>query len=47
LSPQGITIKEHILTGDRTAVREQAVKISLQELLHMVTGCNTVQPYSN
>jgi nicotinamide-nucleotide amidase len=46
LSPQGISSQVHILTGDRTAVREQAVKISLQELLHMVTGCNTVQPYS-
>ena len=46
LSPQGISSQVQILTGDRTAVREQAVKISLQKLLHMVTGCNTVQPYS-
>jgi nicotinamide-nucleotide amidase len=34
------------LKGDRVSVREQAVKISLQELLHQVTVCNTVQPYS-
>jgi len=27
-------------------VREQAVKISIEELLHKVTECNTVQPYS-
>lgn len=45
-SPQGINCQIHRLTGDRSAVREQAVKISLQELLHLVTGCNTVQPYS-
>ena len=47
LSPQGISTQVYSLNGDRSAVREQAVKISLQELLHMVTGCNTVQPYSN
>jgi nicotinamide-nucleotide amidase len=46
LSPQGISSQVHILTGDRTAIREQAVKISLKELLHMATGCNTVHPYS-
>ena len=46
LSPGGISSQVHMLTGDRTAVREQAVKISIQELLHLVTGCNTVQPYS-
>lgn len=41
-SPQGTTARKHLLTGDRESVREQAVKISLQELLHQVTGCNTV-----
>ncbi len=46
LSPQGISSQEHRLTGDRASVRAQAVKISLQELLHKATGCNTVQPYS-
>jgi|SaaInlStandDraft_1057018.scaffolds.fasta_scaffold08091_4 nicotinamide-nucleotide amidase len=46
LGPEGITSQVHRLKGDRSAVREQAVKISLAELLHLVTGCNTVQPYS-
>jgi hypothetical protein len=32
--------------GDRIAVRQQAVKIAIEELLHKITGCNTVQPYS-
>ena len=41
-SPAGVSTKKHQLAGDRTAVREQAIKISLQELLHQVTGCNTV-----
>ena len=41
-SPAGVSAKKHLLAGDRTAVREQAIKISLQELLHQVTGCNTV-----
>jgi nicotinamide-nucleotide amidase len=41
-----ISSQVHMLKGDRSAVREQAVKISLAELLHLVTGCNTVQPYS-
>jgi nicotinamide-nucleotide amidase len=46
LSPEGISSKEHRFIGDRTSVREQAVKISIEELLHKVTECNTVQPYS-
>ena len=32
--------------GDRNAVREQSVEISLQQLLHQVTECTTVHPYS-
>ena len=46
VSPAGISSKEHRCIGDRTSVREQAVKISIEELLHKVTECNTVQPYS-
>jgi nicotinamide-nucleotide amidase len=46
LSPDGIVARKYLLKGDRVSVREQAVKISLQELLHQVTVCNTVQPYS-
>ena len=46
LSPEGISSKEHRFIGDRKSVREQAVKISIEEMLHKVTGCNTVQPYS-
>lgn len=42
LSPDGVTARKYLLTGDRLSVREQAVKISLQELLHQVNGCNTV-----
>jgi nicotinamide-nucleotide amidase len=41
-SPQGVSAKKYQLAGDRVAVREQAIKISLQQLLHQVTGCNTV-----
>jgi nicotinamide-nucleotide amidase len=41
-SPAGVSAKKHLLFGDRAAVREQAIEISLQELLHQVTGCNTV-----
>ena len=41
-SPAGVSAKKYLLSGDRTAVREQAIEISLQELLHQVTGCNTV-----
>tara|TARA_B110000879_G_scaffold109967_1_gene147347 strand:- start:675 stop:1172 length:498 start_codon:yes stop_codon:yes gene_type:complete len=41
-SPAGVSAKKHLLSGDRAAVREQAIEISLQELLHQVTGCNTV-----
>lgn len=41
-SPNGVKTKKYLLSGDRAAVREQAIKISLQELLHQVTGCNTV-----
>jgi nicotinamide-nucleotide amidase len=41
-SPDGVSAKRYLFAGDRTAVREQAIKISLQELLHQVTGCNTV-----
>jgi nicotinamide-nucleotide amidase len=42
LSPNGVIARKYLLSGDRIAVREQAVKISLQELLHQITGCNTV-----
>jgi nicotinamide-nucleotide amidase len=45
-SPQGISTQEHRFMGDRIAVRQQAVKIAIEELLHKITGCNTVQPYS-
>ena len=41
-SPAGVSAKKYLLSGDRTAVREKAIEISLQELLHQVTGCNTV-----
>jgi len=41
-SPSGVSAKKYLLSGDRDEVREQAIKISLQELLHQVTGCNTV-----
>ena len=41
-SPAGVSAKKYLLSGDRAAVREQAIEISLQELLHQVTGCNTV-----
>ncbi|MDG1819976.1 MAG: nicotinamide-nucleotide amidase [Porticoccaceae bacterium] len=42
LSPDRVIARKYHLSGDRNLVREQAVKISLQELLHQVTGCNTV-----
>ncbi len=42
LSPQGVLARKYLLSGDRHSVREQAVEISLQQLLHQVTGCNTV-----
>ena len=38
LSPEGSSCQVHRFTGDRASVREQAVTISLQELLHKVTG---------
>ncbi len=41
-SPAGVKAKKYLLAGDRAAVRKQAIEISLQELLHQVTGCNTV-----
>ena len=41
-SPNGVVARKYLLSGGRHSVREQAVKISLQELLHQVTGCNTV-----
>ena len=37
LGPQGVRTVKHQLAGDRKAVREQSVKISLQQLLHQVT----------
>jgi nicotinamide-nucleotide amidase len=46
VGPDGVTARDYLLTGDRSAIREQAITISLQELLHRITGCNTVQPYS-
>ena len=42
LGPNGVATGKYLFTGDRISVREQAVKISLQELLHQITGCNTV-----
>ncbi len=42
LSPRGVLARKYLISGDRHSVREQAVKISLQHLLHQVTGCNTV-----
>jgi nicotinamide-nucleotide amidase len=47
LGPQGIRSLKHQFAGDREAVREQSVQISLQELLHQVSECTTVHPYSN
>ena len=36
--PSGSYSKKFLLQGDRLSVREQAVKISLQELLHQIGG---------
>ena len=47
LGPQGIRSLKHQFAGDREAVREQSVQISLQELLHQVSECTTVHSYSN
>jgi nicotinamide-nucleotide amidase len=47
LGPQGIRSLKHQFEGDRETVREQSVQISLQELLHQVSECTTVHPYSN
>ena len=47
LGPQGIRSLKHQFAGDREAVREQSVQISLRELLHQVSECTTVHPYSN
>ena len=45
-SPKGVKAEKYLFSGDRAAIRDQAIKISLEELLHQVTGCNTVHPYS-
>ena len=47
LGPQGVRSERYQLSGDRNAVREQSIKISLQQLLHHVTECTTVHSYSN
>jgi nicotinamide-nucleotide amidase len=47
LGPQGIRCFKYQFVGDREAVREQSVQISLKELLHQVSECTTVHPYSN
>ena len=36
--PQGVSAQKHLLSGDRHAVREQAVEISLKQLLHHIAG---------
>jgi nicotinamide-nucleotide amidase len=41
-TPDGTQSKKYLLSGDRGSVREQAIEISLKELLHQVTGYNTV-----
>lgn len=41
-TPNGTQSKKYLLSGDRGSVREQAIEISLKELLHQVTGYNTV-----
>jgi len=44
--PDGVRAQDYLLAGNRSEIREQAITISLQELLHRITECNTVQPYS-
>ena len=34
--PMGVLTKKHLLLGDRDAVREQAIEISLKQLLHHI-----------
>jgi len=46
LGPQGVGSARYQLSGGRNEVREQSIKISLQQLLHHVTECTTVHPYS-
>lgn len=41
-TPNGTQAKKYLLSGDRSSLREQAIEISLKELLHRVTGYNTV-----
>jgi len=36
--PEGVSAQRHLLSGDRHAVREQAVEISLKQLLHHIAG---------
>jgi len=40
--PQGTVTKKHQFSGDRSQVREQAIIISLKQLLHQITGYYTV-----
>ena len=40
--PQGSLTQKHCFLGDRAEVREQAITISLKELLHQITGSTTV-----
>ena len=35
---EGVTTQKHLLSGDRDAVREQAIEISLKQLLHHIAG---------
>ena len=36
VGPEGMLTKKHLLLGDRDAVREQAIEISLKQLLHHI-----------
>ena len=38
VGPEGMLTKKHLLLGDRDAVREQAIEISLKQLLHHIAG---------
>ncbi|MDG1164290.1 MAG: CinA family protein [Porticoccaceae bacterium] len=39
---QGTVTEKHQFSGDRSQVREQAITISLKQLLHQITGYYTV-----
>jgi nicotinamide-nucleotide amidase len=40
--PEAIVSRNYLLSGTRDQVREQAITISLKELLHQITGSTTV-----